>query len=40
MIKAFKYRLYPTGPQQTRLQATLDLCRELYNAAVRRFGGG
>src|SRR6266566_8747921 len=35
MIKAFKYRLYPTGPQQNRLQATLDLCRELYNAALQ-----
>jgi len=34
MIKVFKYRLYPTQKLQTRLQATLDLCREL----VRRFG--
>ncbi len=35
MLKAFKYRLYPTQKQQASLQATLDLCRELYNAALQ-----
>ncbi len=35
MIKAFKYRLYPTCQQQARFEATLDLCRELYNAALQ-----
>jgi len=32
--KAFKYRLYPTKAQETKLERTLDLCRELYNAAL------
>lgn len=32
--KNFKYRLYPTKAQQHKLELTLDLCRELYNAAV------
>ena len=40
MLKAYKYRLSPTGKQVSTLQWTLDRCRELYNAAVRRFGGG
>ena len=31
----FKYRLYPNHPQQEKLQATLDVCRELYNAALQ-----
>jgi putative transposase len=34
MRKSFKYRLYPTRKQAERLQHTLDLCRELYNAAL------
>jgi len=38
--KAFKFRLYPTKEQEQILITTLDLCRELYNASVRRFGGG
>jgi putative transposase len=33
--QAYKFRLYPTGKQQERLQETLDRCRELYNAAVQ-----
>jgi len=33
--KAFKYRLYPTRKQAATLQRTLDLCRELYNAALQ-----
>jgi putative transposase len=31
----FKYRLYPNRQQQEKLQATLDVCRELYNAALQ-----
>src|SRR5437899_9926675 len=34
MMKAFKYRLYPTRKQAAALQQTLDLCRELYNSAL------
>jgi putative transposase len=34
MMKAFKYRLYPTRKQADALQFILDRCRELYNAAV------
>ena len=32
--KTFKYRLYPTRREQTRLQDTLDVCRELYNSLL------
>lgn len=35
MRKAFKYRLYPTKPQVKDLERTLELCRELYNAALQ-----
>ncbi len=35
MLRAYKYRLYPTKKQVQALQGTLDLCRELYNAAVQ-----
>ncbi|WP_027882351.1 RNA-guided endonuclease InsQ/TnpB family protein [Meiothermus rufus] len=35
MIKAFKYRLYPTKPQLRDLDKTLMLCRHLYNAALQ-----
>ena len=31
----FKYRLYPNRRQREKLQATLDVCRELYNAALQ-----
>jgi putative transposase len=34
MMKAFKYRLYPTCKQADALQFTLDRNRELYNAAL------
>jgi len=34
MQKAFKYRLFPTNAQKTKLERTLALCRELYNAAL------
>ncbi|AYJ73948.1 putative transposase [Thermus phage phiLo] len=35
MRKAFKYRLYPTKPQQKDLEQILELCRDLYNAALQ-----
>ncbi|RTG99225.1 transposase [Thermus scotoductus] len=35
MLKAFKYRLYPTQPQLRDLDRTLMLCRSLYNAALQ-----
>jgi putative transposase len=35
MMKAFKYRLYPTRKQADVLQFTLDRNRELYNAALQ-----
>ncbi|HEY4034891.1 MAG TPA: transposase [Ktedonobacteraceae bacterium] len=34
MMKAFKYRLYPTRKQVGTLQFTLDRNRELYNASL------
>jgi putative transposase len=34
VMKAFKYRLYPTRKQADALQFTLDRNRELYNAAL------
>jgi putative transposase len=35
MIRTYKYRIYPTRAQVTRLERTLDICRELYNAALQ-----
>jgi len=35
MRRTFKYRLYPSHLQQQKLQATLDVCRELYNAGLQ-----
>ncbi len=32
--KTFKFRLYPNREQRERLTATLDVCRELYNAGL------
>jgi putative transposase len=32
--KAFQYRLCPTRGQEAAMQATLDRCRELYNAGL------
>ena len=34
-LKSYKYRLYPTHAHEKLLEATLDLCRELYNAALQ-----
>jgi len=31
----FKYRLYPNRQQREKLAATLNLCRELYNAGLQ-----
>jgi putative transposase len=34
-LKAYKFRIYPTKAQITRLELILNLCRELYNAALQ-----
>jgi putative transposase len=34
VIKAYKYRLYPTKETERKLHWTLTRCRELYNAAL------
>ena len=36
--KASKFRLYPNKETEKQLYFTLNRCRELYNACVRRFG--
>ncbi|PYT92758.1 MAG: transposase, partial [Acidobacteria bacterium] len=33
--KTFKFRLYPNRQQREKLTATLDVCRELYNAGLQ-----
>lgn len=33
-MKTFRYRLYPTKAQQTRLDKTLGYCRRVYNQAL------
>lgn len=33
--RSYKYRIYPTKTQLTRLENTLDLLREFYNAALQ-----
>ena len=33
--RTFKYRLYPNRRQREKMQATLAVCRELYNAALQ-----
>ncbi|MEW6207132.1 MAG: transposase [Acidobacteriota bacterium] len=35
MLKAFKYRIYPSCAQVATLERTLGLCCELYNAALQ-----
>src|SRR5690349_11154185 len=32
--KAYKFRIFPTRAQQTKFEQTLEVCRELYNAAL------
>lgn len=34
MLKSYKFRLFPSKSQVTKLETTLELCRELYNAAL------
>ena len=34
MQKTYKYRLYPTRKQRQKLEATLSLCRLLYNSCL------
>lgn len=35
ITKSYKFRIYPSKAQTTKLVNTLDLCRELYNAALQ-----
>src|SRR5437868_1411217 len=35
MLKALKYRIYPSHAQQTSLERWLVLCCELYNSALQ-----
>ena len=34
MLKAYKYRIYPTKSQRTMMERTLDLCRWTYNQTL------
>ncbi|HPH98294.1 MAG TPA: transposase [Anaerolineaceae bacterium] len=34
MIKSFKYRLYPTSPQERQLEHMLEVCRHWYNLCL------
>lgn len=34
MLKAFKYRLYPTNDQQKKIDQTIGVCRLVYNLAL------
>ncbi len=33
--KSYKFRMYPNAEQSANLERSLDLCRELYNAAIQ-----
>ncbi|MEW6731884.1 MAG: transposase, partial [Acidobacteriota bacterium] len=33
--RAYKYRIYPTKKQARALEHNFDMCRELYNSALR-----
>jgi putative transposase len=35
VIKNFKFRIFPSKAQTTKLAQTLDLCRDLYNASLQ-----
>ncbi|MDP7198397.1 MAG: RNA-guided endonuclease TnpB family protein [Candidatus Woesearchaeota archaeon] len=37
MIRTYKFRLYPTPPQEKKLLWTLDRCRFVYDALLERF---
>ena len=39
MLKAFRYRLYPTATQETALDTTLLLCQRLYKGALEERKG-
>jgi len=34
MLKTYKYRIYPNKEQKQKIDTTIDLCRNLYNAAL------
>jgi len=34
MLKAYKFRIYPTKSQRTKMERTLDLCRWTYNKTL------
>ena len=34
MLKAFKYRIYPTKAQRSKMEQTLELCRWTYNETL------
>ena len=34
MLKAFKYRIYPTKTQRSKMERTLELCRWTYNETL------
>ena len=34
MYKVYKFRLYPTKAQITKLERTLELCRQVYNETL------
>ena len=34
MLKSYKYRIYPTKSQITKLENTFSMCRSLYNNAL------
>lgn len=36
MIKAFKYRIYPTSSQRTKLNKALETCRFVYNSLLEQ----
>ncbi len=38
MMRTFKFRLYPTKPQEQKLLWTLDKCRFVYNTLLERWG--
>ncbi len=34
MCKTYKFRLYPTKPQQKQMERILELCRQVYNRTL------
>ena len=35
-MKAYKFRIYPSGAQIRVLESTLNVCRNLYNAMLQQ----